>query len=114
MKFFNLFIFALLPLLVNSFKNVQSITNRKTNLKAIQFGGTTPYKVSFSKLIENIENDKVDDIYFSEDLRKIYTKTENDEELPISTITSSNPVLANKIIELNLYLLRLNLNYIRL
>jgi cell division protease FtsH len=100
MKFFNLFIFTLLPLLVDSFKNIQSITNRKTNLKAMQFSGTTPYKVSFSKLIENIENDKVDDIYFSEDLRKIYTKTENDEDLPISTITLSNPVLANKIIEL--------------
>jgi cell division protease FtsH len=100
MNFFKIFIFSLLPLIVNSFKTIQPISNKKTSLKAIQFGGTTPYKVSFSKLIENIENDKVDDIYFSEDLRKIYTKTENDEDLPISTITSSNPVLANKIIEL--------------
>jgi cell division protease FtsH len=100
MKFFNILFFSLIPLVVDSFKTIQSIYNKKTNLKAIQFGGTTPYKVSFSKLVENIENDKVDDIYFSEDLRKIYTKTENDEDLPISTITSSNPVLANKIIEL--------------
>ena len=54
--------------------------------------------ISFSKLIENIENHNINDIYFSEDLKKIYTKTLKDN---IYTTTVSNPSLTDKIIDIS-------------
>jgi len=99
MKFSNIIV-IILPLLTNSFrKNIKPQRNNKLN--AFQFNNPVPQsKVSYNKLVENIENNKVDDIYFSEDLRKIYTKTENNQNEIISTITISNPTLSSKIIDL--------------
>jgi cell division protease FtsH len=103
MKIFTIFFTSLLPFVINSFKYNSNFPLRfQTQLKSTQFNQYgIPYKIPFNKLVENIEKDKVEDIYFSEDLRKIYTKSENDEDLPISTVTISNPVLANKIIDLS-------------
>jgi cell division protease FtsH len=101
MKFSNIIV-IILPLLTNSFrKNTNIKAPFQYKLNAFQFNSPLPQsKVSYNKLVENIENNKVDDIYFSEDLRKIYTKTENDENEAISTITISNPTLSSKIIDL--------------
>ena len=80
MKFSNIIV-IILPLLTNSFrKNINIKHQRNSKLNAFQFNSPVQQsKVSYNKLVENIENNKVNDIYFSEDLRKIYTKTENDE-----------------------------------
>jgi DNA primase len=37
-------------------------------------------KISFGKLMENIENHNVDNIYFTDDLKKIYTKYTNEDD----------------------------------
>ena len=58
-------------------------------------------KISFGKLMENIENHNVDNIYFTEDLKKIYTNHKNEDEMYSYTVTSSNPTFSNKIIELS-------------
>ena len=103
MKFSNIIV-IILPLLTNSFRkniNINIKHQRNSKLNAFQFNSPVQQsKVSYNKLVENIENNKVNDIYFSEDLRKIYTKTENDENEVISTITTSNPTLSSKIIDL--------------
>lgn len=103
MKFSNIIV-IILPLLTNSFRqniNINIKPQRNSKLNAFQFNSPVQQsKVSYNKLVENIENNKVNDIYFSEDLRKIYTKTENDENEVISTITTSNPTLSSKIIDL--------------
>ena len=82
MKFSNIIV-IILPLLTNSFRkniNINIKHQRNSKLNAFQFNSPVQQsKVSYNKLVENIENNKVNDIYFSEDLRKIYTKTENDE-----------------------------------
>ena len=57
--------------------------------------------ISFGKLMENIENHNVDNIYFTEDLKKIYTNHKNEDDLNSYTITTSNPLFSNKIIELS-------------
>jgi len=58
-------------------------------------------KISFGKLMENIENQDVNNIYFTEDLKKIYTTRKNDDDMNSYTVTSSNPLFSNKIIELS-------------
>ena len=58
-------------------------------------------KISFGKLMENIENHNVDNIYFTDDLKKIYTNHKNEGDVYSYTVTSSNPLFSNKIIELS-------------
>ena len=58
-------------------------------------------KISFGKLMEKIENHKIDNIYFTDDLKKVYTKAIDEDNLYYYTVTSSNPTFSNKIIELS-------------
>jgi len=58
-------------------------------------------KISFGKLMENIENHNVNNIYFTEDLKKIYATHKNDDDMNLYTVTTSNPLFSNKIIELS-------------
>jgi len=55
-------------------------------------------KISISKLTENIVNHNVDNIYFTSDLKKIYSKKINTEEYDV---TISNPILTNKFLDIS-------------
>jgi cell division protease FtsH len=83
-----------------SFKTIKPFTKLKP-LHVNFYSEGAPESISYGKLLTEIEEDKVDNIYFSEDLKKIYTqKLDNDDYLKY-TITNSNPILANNVIELS-------------
>ena len=84
-----------------SFKNqIKKVSSLKLSDSKFDEYGTSE-KISFGKLMEKIENHGVDNIYFSDDLKKIYTKYTNEDSMNSYTITSSNPSFSNKIIELS-------------
>lgn len=56
--------------------------------------------ISIGTLIKDIENNKVEDIYFSDDLRKIYFEELNADSKFSKKIVYSNPVLTDKIVSL--------------
>ena len=53
-------------------------------------------QVPISQLMNDIENHKVDSIYFSNDLNKIYSISSENRR-----ITNSNPILADKIVDIS-------------
>ena len=53
-------------------------------------------KISISQLINDMENHKIENIYFSNDLTKIYSDYSNNKR-----ITNSNPILATKIVDIS-------------
>lgn len=99
------FYFLLLVDVSYSFRNIKQTTNDKfPKLKPLNvnfYSGGNPEKISYGKLITKIDDDKIDNIYFSEDLKKIYAKKIEDDDISLYTITNSNPILANNVIELS-------------
>jgi len=55
-----------------------------------------PEKISIESLLHNIENKNIDNIYFSEDLKEVYSKSDD-----LLTITKSNPILSNTILDIS-------------
>jgi cell division protease FtsH len=97
-------VFLLSTTLTFSFNNIKNNIKKISSFKLSdsKFNGYgMSDKISFGKLMENIENHNVDNIYFTEDLRRIYTKHKNEDDLNTYTVTSSNPQFSNKIIELS-------------
>ena len=59
-------------------------------------------KISYSELINRIENHNVDNIYFNEDMKKIYTKYyNNNNDIDVYTVTNSNEEFSSKIEDLS-------------
>jgi len=56
--------------------------------------------VSVGTLIKDIENNNVEDIYFSDDLRKIYFEELDANSLVKKKIVNTNPILTDKIVSL--------------
>jgi len=69
-----------------SFKTIKPFTKLKP-LNVNFYAEGTPESISYGKLLTEIEEDKVDNIYFSEDLKKIYTQKLDDDYLKY-TITN--------------------------
>ena len=117
LSFFS-FINAFLPSL-NKFQNSFELSTVSSNLEirdvVLKYKNFLSPK-TLTKLYDDIENHKVDNLYFSNDLKNIYSKNhiqaeseEIDQEKAVNddrispfiqySITNSNPVLANQIIE---------------
>ena len=56
--------------------------------------------VSIGTLMKDIENNNVEDIYFSDDLRKIYFEELDSKSIVTKKIVNTNPVLTDKIVSL--------------
>ena len=84
--FFNFIIINLIK--TNAFFNYKT--------KKIIITKLNQQKISLETLLNNIENHSINNIYFSEDLKQIYAENEN-----IITVTKSNPIITNTIIDLS-------------
>lgn len=80
--------------IIINFIKTNAFFNYKT--KKIIITKLNQQKISLETLLNNIENHSVDNIYFSEDLKQIYAENEN-----IITVTKSNPIITNTIIDLS-------------
>jgi hypothetical protein len=106
----------LLLLLIGSY--TPFIASLSSNRLSSSIGNVLKYKNYLSpkpigELLNNIENHEVDAIYFSNDLDKVYSEKhheylianvdelEDNDVLKDFSITTSSPILTNKIIELS-------------
>ena len=102
---FNIFFLALYLTCVSSLSNLNSIN------KALKYKNYLPLK-PIGNLLTDIQDHQVDAIYFSNDLQNVYsekhhsiivTPSDLDETSVLTdfSVTNSNPVLANQIIEIS-------------
>lgn len=102
---FNIFLLVLYLTCVSSLSNLNSIT------KALKYKNYLPLK-PIGNLLTDIEDHQVDAIYFSNDLQNVYSEKHHNvavspsdlEDTAVFTdfsVTNSNPVLANQIIEIS-------------
>jgi len=74
----------------------------RTSLSSNNLFSTNPRgeTVSIGTLIKDIENDNVEDVYFSDDLRKIYFEEITSKTGDTRKIVNTNPILTDKIVSL--------------
>lgn len=102
MKYFLLF---LLPF-INGF-TISSTNKKSTNLAAININPTQYTNVlgrkPFSQLIKDIDNQNVDSLYFSNDMKTLYSREDLNEDgiydIEDYSITNVDPSVSNMIIE---------------
>jgi len=91
-------------LLLTSIKSIFSFKYNSIKKKFKLFDGINEYsisdKISYSDLINRIENHNVDNIYFRQDMKKIYTKYHNND-IDLYTVTNSNEEFSSKIEDLS-------------
>lgn len=86
----------LLNIFLINYQFTNAFWNNK-HTKIITKLNLNPEKISLESLMNNIENHNINNIYFSEDLKNIYSNNENGYE----TVTTSNPILSNTILDLS-------------
>jgi len=91
-------------LLLTSIEQILSFKYNFIKKKFKLFDGFNEYsisdKISYSDLINKIENHNVDNIYFKEDMKKIYTKYHTND-IDLYTVTNSNEEFSSKIEDLS-------------
>ena len=91
-------------LLLTSIEQILSFKYNFIKKKFKLFDGFNEYsisdKISYSDLINKIENHNVDNIYFKEDMKKIYTKYHHNG-IDLYTVTNSNEEFSSKIEDLS-------------